>query len=102
MLVFAVGCWASDAATDDKDPGYIVIDEVAAQFLVLVAVPLDWRFYGAGFALFRLFDIWKPFPIRRVERAVPGGLGIMLDDIVAAIYALILLVIGEGVLGVRF
>jgi phosphatidylglycerophosphatase A len=102
MLVFAVGCWASDAATDDKDPGYIVIDEVAAQFLVLVAVPLDWRFYAAGFALFRLFDIWKPFPIRRVERAVPGGLGIMLDDVMAAIYALILLAIGEGALGVRF
>jgi phosphatidylglycerophosphatase A len=102
MLVFAIGCWASDAATDEKDPGYIVIDEVAAQFLVLVAAPLDWRFYAAGFVLFRIFDIWKPPPIRRVERAVPGGLGIMLDDIVAAIYALILLAIGEGALGVRF
>lgn len=52
--------------------------------------------------LFRIFDIWKPPPIRRVERAVPGGLGIMLDDVLAAIYALVLLVIGEGALGVRF
>jgi phosphatidylglycerophosphatase A len=102
MLVFAIGCWASDAATDEKDPGYIVIDEVAAQFFVLVAAPLDWRAYAAAFVLFRVFDIWKPPPIRRVERAVPGGLGIMLDDIVAAIYALILLAIGEGALGVRF
>lgn len=102
LVVFAVGCWVSGAATDDKDPGYIVIDEVAAQFLVLLAAPLDWRAYAAGFLLFRLFDIWKPPPIRRVERAVPGGLGIMLDDVLAAIYALILLVIGEGVLGVRF
>jgi phosphatidylglycerophosphatase A len=102
LLVFAVGCWASDAATDDKDPGYIVIDEVAAQFLVLLAAPLDWRAYAAGFVLFRIFDIWKPPPIRQVERAVPGGLGIMLDDVIAAIYALILLVIGEGALGVRF
>jgi phosphatidylglycerophosphatase A len=79
-----------------------VIDEVAAQFLVLVAAPLDWRAYAVGFVLFRIFDIWKPPPIRQVERAVPGGLGIMLDDIVAAIYALILLAIGEGALGVRF
>ena len=102
ILVFAIGCWASGAATDEKDPGYIVIDEVAAQFLVLVAAPLDWRAYAAGFVLFRIFDIWKPPPIRQVERATPGGLGIMLDDIVAAIYALILLVIGEGALGVRF
>jgi len=102
LFVFAVGCWASDAATDDKDPGYIVIDEVAAQFLVLLAAPLDWRAYAAGFVLFRVFDIWKPLPIRHVERAVPGGLGIMLDDVIAAIYALILLVIGEGALGVRY
>lgn len=102
LLVFATGCWASAAATDEKDPGYIVIDEVAAQFLVLLAAPLDWRAYAAAFVLFRLFDIWKPPPIRRVERAVPGGLGIMLDDVVAAIYALILLAIGEGALGVRF
>jgi phosphatidylglycerophosphatase A len=101
-IVFVLGCWAAGAATDDKDPGYIVIDEVAAQFLTLAAAPLDWRAYLAGFVLFRIFDIWKPFPIRRLERAVPGGLGIMLDDIAAAIYALILLVIGEGALGVRF
>jgi phosphatidylglycerophosphatase A len=101
-LVFAIGCWASHTATDEKDPGYIVIDEVAAQFLVLAAAPLDWRAYAAGFILFRVFDIWKPPPVRQVERAVPGGLGIMLDDVIAAIYALILLVIGEGALGVRF
>lgn len=102
FTIFAVGCLASAAATDEKDPGYIVIDEVAAQFLVLVAAPLDWRAYAAAFLLFRIFDIWKPFPIRRVERAVPGGIGIMLDDVIAAIYALVLLVIGEGALGVRF
>jgi len=101
-IVFALGCWAAGAATEENDPGYIVIDEVAAQFLTLAAAPLDWRAYAAGFVLFRLFDIWKPPPIRRLERAVPGGLGIMLDDIAAAIYALVLLVIGEGALGVRF
>jgi len=104
LIVFALGCWAASvvsAASGQHDPGAIVIDEVAAQFLVLLAAPLDWRAYAAGFALFRLFDIVKPFPIRRVERGVPGALGIMLDDIVAAIYALIVLSIGEGVLGVQ-
>ncbi|HEX5321532.1 MAG TPA: phosphatidylglycerophosphatase A [Stellaceae bacterium] len=102
LVAFGLGCWASGVASDGKDPGWIVIDEIAAQWLVLLAAPLDWRAYLAGFLLFRIFDIWKPFPIRRVERAVPGGLGIMLDDVLAAIYALVPLAIGEGALGVRF
>ena len=88
-------------SSDHHDPGFIVIDEIAAQWLVLLAAPLDWRFYGAAFLLFRLFDITKPWPARLVERRVAGGLGIMLDDIVAALYALLLLLIGEGAFGVR-
>jgi phosphatidylglycerophosphatase A len=105
IAVFGVGCWAAAVVartSGAKDPGFIVVDEIAAQFLVLLAAPLDWRAYLAGFLLFRVFDITKPFPIRRIERGVAGGLGIMLDDVLAAIYALILLVIGEGALGVRF
>jgi phosphatidylglycerophosphatase A len=101
---FVLGCWASGIvadAGDHDDPGFIVIDEVAAQWLVLVAAPLDWRAYLAGFLLFRLFDIVKPWPIRRVERRVGGGLGIMLDDVMAALYALALLLIAEGAFGVR-
>ena len=104
VLAFLLGCWAAARVADASgrvDPGFIVIDEVAAQWLVLVAAPLDWRAYAAAFLLFRLFDIWKPWPIRSVERRIKGGLGIMLDDIVAAFYALALLLIGEGVLGVR-
>jgi phosphatidylglycerophosphatase A len=103
-IVFAVGCWAADTASragDVRDPGFIVIDEVAAQWLVLLAAPLDWRAYAAAFVLFRIFDIAKPWPARLVERRVADGLGIMLDDIVAALYALALLLIGEGVFGVR-
>jgi phosphatidylglycerophosphatase A len=103
-LTFAVGCWASERvarASGHHDPGFIVIDEIAAQWLVLLAAPLDWRTYAAAFLLFRVFDIAKPWPIRMVERRVAGGLGIMLDDIVAALYALLLLLIGEGVFGVR-
>lgn len=104
VLVFALGCWAASvaaAASGRDDPGAIVIDEVAAQFLALLAAPADWRGYAAAFVLFRLFDIWKPFPIRRVERSVPGGLGIMLDDVLAAVYAMIVLLLAGGALGVR-
>jgi phosphatidylglycerophosphatase A len=74
---------------------------VAAQFLVLVAAPLDWRAYLVAFLLFRVFDIRKPWPVRAIERRFAGGLGIMLDDIAAAAYAILLLSIGEGVFGVR-
>jgi phosphatidylglycerophosphatase A len=104
ILVFAAGCWAAATlarASLHQDPGFIVIDEVAAQFLVLVAAPLDWRAYLAAFLLFRLFDIAKPWPARAIERRVAGGLGIMLDDVAAALYAILLLLIGEGVFGVR-
>jgi len=102
--LFLLGWWAAarvSAASGKIDPGFIVIDEVAAQWLVLVAAPLDPRAYAAAFLLFRLFDIIKPRPIDWVERRVGGGLGIMLDDLVAALYALVVLAIGEGVLGVR-
>ncbi len=103
-IAFALGWWAAGRvarASGQHDPGFIVIDEVAAQWLVLLAAPLDWRGYAAAFLLFRIFDIAKPWPARLVERRVAGGLGIMLDDIVAALYALVLLLIGEGVFGVR-
>ena len=103
-IAFALGCWAPArvaAASGHDDPGFIVIDEVAAQWLVLLAAPLDWRWYAAAFLLFRLFDIAKPWPIRLMERRVAGGFGIMLDDIVAALYAVVLLLIAEGMFGVR-
>jgi phosphatidylglycerophosphatase A len=103
-IAFLSGWWAAARvarASGQHDPGFIVIDEIAAQWLVLLAAPLDWRCYVAAFLLFRLLDITKPWPARLVERRVAGGLGIMLDDIVAGLYALALLVIGEGVFGVR-
>jgi len=101
---FILGWWASARvvkASGIGDPGFVVIDEIAAQLLILAAAPLDWRFYLAAFLLFRLFDIWKPFPVSWCDRNVKGGFGIMLDDVAAAIYALIPIVIVEGVLGVR-
>jgi phosphatidylglycerophosphatase A len=70
-----------------KDPGFVVIDEVAGQLVALIAVPLAWRTFLAGFILFRVFDIWKPFPIRRLEQ-LPEGTGIVVDDLGAGLYAL--------------
>lgn len=73
-----------------EDPGFVVIDEVAGQMIALIAVPLHWKYMLAGFILFRSFDIVKPFPLRRLE-ALPGGTGIMMDDVGAGLYALALL-----------
>ena len=70
-----------------KDPQFVVIDEVAGQLVALIAVPLTWKSFLAGFILFRVFDIWKPFPIRRLER-LPEGTGIVVDDLGAGLYAL--------------
>jgi phosphatidylglycerophosphatase A len=70
-----------------KDPQFVVIDEVAGQLVALIAVPLAWKSFLAGFILFRAFDILKPPPVRQLE-AIPEGAGIVLDDIAAGLYAL--------------
>jgi phosphatidylglycerophosphatase A len=116
LALAAIGLWASQrvvaAAPSEPDPGYVVIDELSGQTITLVAglalsawtaAPsqeaisakisaalatglLNWKYLLAGFILFRVFDIWKPFPARRAE-LLPGGLGIMADDWVAGAYA---------------
>ena len=90
VVVFLAGLWASSVfirhATSD-DPGAVVIDEVAGQWMVLVAVTPDVLLYTAGFVLFRLADIVKPWPASWVDRRLKSGLGVMLDDAVAALYA---------------
>ena len=73
-----------------KDPQFVVIDEVAGQLVALIAVPLTWKSFLAGLILFRVFDILKPFPIRRLER-LPEGTGIVVDDLGAGFYALIIM-----------
>ena len=73
-----------------KDPQFVVIDEVAGQLVALIAVPLAWKTFLAGLILFRVFDILKPFPIRRLER-LPQGTGIVVDDLGAGLYALIIM-----------
>ena len=73
-----------------EDPGFVVIDEVAGQMIALIGAPLSWNYLLASFILFRSFDILKPFPLRRLEK-LPGGTGIMMDDVGAGLYALVLL-----------
>jgi len=73
-----------------KDPQFVVIDEVAGQLVALIAVPLAWKSFLAGFILFRVFDILKPPPVRQLE-AIPEGAGIVLDDVAAGLYALVVM-----------
>jgi phosphatidylglycerophosphatase A len=88
-IIFLIGCWSSGIyarRTNEDDPGTIVIDEVAAQCLVLTAVPAAPAYFLAAFVAFRLADILKPWPASWADRSVKGGFGIMLDDILAGIY----------------
>jgi phosphatidylglycerophosphatase A len=71
-----------------EDPGFVVVDEVAGQWIALIALRPDWRHALLGLLLFRLFDIWKPWPVRRLEE-LPEGTGIMLDDVAAGVLALV-------------
>ena len=78
-------------ASGRKDPQFVVIDEVLGQWLTLAgAARFNLLTFALAFGLFRLFDIWKPPPIRRIER-IPGGAGIVLDDIMAGVYAAVVL-----------
>jgi phosphatidylglycerophosphatase A len=88
VALFAVGIWAGSAAEGHygrTDPGYVVLDEVIGMLLTLLFIPVTWVGALAGFFLFRVFDIVKPFPARQCE-SLHGGLGIMADDAVAGIY----------------
>ena len=92
--VFALGVWCADVCARRigvSDPSAVVIDEVAGQWLVLLVVPQDLFYYMAAFLAFRIFDIWKPFPVSWAERSFRGGFGVMIDDVLAAGYACIIL-----------
>jgi phosphatidylglycerophosphatase A len=99
--VIFFGTWAAhvvEAAVGDKDPGVIVIDEVAGMTLSVLVLPLTPPVLLAGFVLFRIFDVVKPFPANRLQ-AVPGGVGVMIDDLVAGLYALVVLVVLRAIVG---
>ncbi|MHB8540189.1 MAG: phosphatidylglycerophosphatase A family protein [Candidatus Acidiferrales bacterium] len=84
--------------TLNKDPQFVVIDEVSGQYFtyLFALAPLNWKYLLLGFILFRVFDIWKPFPARQAE-SLPGGWGIMADDWIAAVYAAMGIWIARGI-----
>jgi phosphatidylglycerophosphatase A len=90
VAVFVLGIWAADAymqTVQVHDPSAIVIDEVVGQWVTLALLPLDPVMYALGFVLFRVLDVLKPWPANFIDRAVTGGFGVMLDDVVAGAYA---------------
>jgi phosphatidylglycerophosphatase A len=94
-VVTVLGTWAAgeaERALGGKDPGAIVVDEVAGMTLSVLTVPLTPAVLLVGFLLFRVFDILKPFPARDAQR-LPGGLGVMVDDLLAGLYALVVVLL---------
>lgn len=91
-ITFFVG-WASASLVakhaGESDPQEVVIDEVVGQWIALLFVPLNWQWYMVSFVLFRAFDIIKPFPIGESEKRFTGGFGIMIDDVIAGLFALL-------------
>ena len=93
VVLFALGVWlgsAAEQALGSIDPGPVVIDEVMGMLLTLVLMPINWIGIALGFVIFRALDVVKPYPAGRFER-LPGGLGMMADDAMAAVYANLLL-----------
>lgn len=91
VAAFAFGVWASErliSALAVEDPGVIVWDEFVGYWIAMFAAPPGWWWVLAGFLLFRLFDVWKPWPVRWADSHVKGGFGAMLDDALAGLYAL--------------
>lgn len=91
-VLFLLGiyfCQVTGKALGVPDHGSIVWDEIVAMMLVLTVTPNEWPWTLTAFLLFRLFDIWKPYPIRQLDRRLKNGLGVMLDDLLAAGYAML-------------
>ena len=91
FLLFIIGiyfCGKTGKTLGVSDHGSIVWDEIVAMMFVLALVPENWIVWSAAFLLFRLFDIWKPFPIRQLDARLKNGFGVMFDDLLAAVYAI--------------
>ena len=94
ITLFFVGLYSSNkviAVIDQKDPSFIVIDEIVAVLFLFLLIPLNIKFLVFAFILFRIFDIFKPFPVSWAENYFQGALGIMMDDIVAALLSLLVI-----------
>lgn len=102
LLLFAVGVWAASVHTRHtraKDPGEIVVDEVAAQMIACAPAGTDPIAFALAFVTFRIFDAMKPWPLRALENRLPGGLGVMADDFGAGLYAAATVILYFLVLG---
>jgi phosphatidylglycerophosphatase A len=102
VAVTAAGLWAGgrvERVLGQKDPGIIVVDEVAGMMLSVLLLPRTIPVLLVAFFLFRLFDVWKPFPARE-SQAFTGGLGVMIDDLIAGAYALILVLGARALFGI--
>jgi phosphatidylglycerophosphatase A len=100
-VVTLIGIWAGgrvERVLGRKDPGIIVIDEVAGMLLSVVLLPPTIPVLVTAFLLFRLFDIWKPFPARE-SQALTGGMGVVMDDLIAGVYALVLVLGARALFG---
>jgi phosphatidylglycerophosphatase A len=87
FILFAIGIASvAEKIIKQKDPGQIVIDEIAGLMVTLAGLPFNLKTALAGFIIFRVFDILKPFPIRSLEKRVGGGSGVVLDDVLAGVY----------------
>jgi len=93
-VLFVVGIFICGQTARDVgaiDPGFIVYDEIVGFLVAMYMMPADWRWIIAGFAIYRGFDIWKPFPIHAAEEQLGLGSGIMTDDVIAGLYTLAIL-----------
>jgi len=93
-LAFALGVWAANrviAKIRIEDPGLVVWDEFVGLWITLIAAPPGWPWMLAGFVLFRVFDIAKPWPVAWADRTIKGGFGAMFDDALAGLYALVVM-----------
>jgi phosphatidylglycerophosphatase A len=101
VVVTLIGTWSGsrvERVLGTKDPGVIVIDEVAGMLLSVILLPPTIPVLVTAFLLFRLFDIWKPFPARE-SQALTGGVGVMVDDLIAGLYALVLVLGARALFG---
>ena len=100
FILFAMGiASAAEKIIKQRDPGQIVIDEIAGLMVTLAGLPFNLKTALAGFIIFRVFDILKPFPIRMLDRRVGGGSGIVLDDVMAGIYGNLIIRLGIYITG---
>lgn len=87
FLIAVLSAGAAEKILDRKDPGVVVIDEVMGMLITLIAAPANPLAWLLGFGLFRFFDILKPWPVRFLDQRLNGGLGVVLDDVMAGLYA---------------